>query len=180
MPIFKVIHTSKEAPFIGQMKYHDDSALFDVANYIAAPRKEYYVRVNGFGVDLRNPASSMDMLAQAYGKDSGLRLRHSILSFDDHEVRQLGSTLEEQLEVIDRIAWYAGAYYGKNYQLIYGIHPERGHIHVHYLMSSVNYNTGLKYEGKKSDYYVYKRYLNDFFQEYFGWYVIFVQDKLID
>ena len=180
MPVYKVIHISKNPLFCEGKKYHDDTALYAVSNYIMADRVNYFVSINGFGVDLRNPALSMDMVAKAYGKDSGLRLRHSVLSFSDNEVSQLASTLEDQLEVIDRIAWFSGEYYGREYQMIYGIHPEKGHIHVHYMMSTLNYNTGLKYDGKKSDYYAYKRFLNDFFQEFFGWYVIFVQDKLID
>lgn len=177
MPVYKVIHLSKNPYFISSDKYCDDEALRDVADYIMSQRKNYYVLTNGFGIDLRNPALSMERLAKAFGKDSGLRLRHSILSFNDYELKQMGDTAEEQLAVIERISWYAGVYYGKEYQLFYGIHPEMGHAHIHFLMSTVNYKTGLKYDGKKSDYYAYKRYLNDFFQDYFGWPVIFVTDK---
>ena len=178
MPVYKVIHFSKSPQYIGCDKYHDGEALHDVANYIMAPRKNYYVFTNGFGIDLRNPALSMERLAKAFGKDSGLRLRHSILSFNDFELKQMGDTVDDQLAVIERIAWYAGVYYGKEYQLFYGIHPEMGHAHIHFLMSTVNYQTGLKYEGKKNDYYAYHRCLNDLFQTYFGWYVTFVNDQI--
>lgn len=176
MPIFKVIYKDKNPNYQNGAKYKDDDALHCVENYIARCRNQYEVITGGFGINLNHAVQDMENLAIAYGKYSGLRLRHSVLSFSDEEISQMGRTKAEQLAVLKRIAWYSAAYYGSDYQVLYGIHQEPGHYHIHFLMSVINFNTGLKYAGKKSDYRRYEVYLNRFFRVYFGWRVIFVSD----
>ena len=114
----------------------------------------------------------MNLLAWAYGADKGLRLRHWILAFSSDEVKQFGSNVYPML---DHIARQAAAYYGSQYQIIYAVHMDRDHPHIHFVMNTVNYATGRKYPGDKADYYAYQKYLGKILHPY-GLYVMTVSD----
>ena len=164
MPVFKVIY--RPGPYVtdtGLPKYHDDEALETVINYCQDTAKTGGQYIGGFGVNVAQAAYEMDLLAWAYGKDHGLRLRHWILSFTPKEVKRL---CRRDYFGLQKAAWYAASYYGWQYQIVYALHTDAEHVHVHFVMNTVNYQTGLKYEGKRQDYMAYQRYLAEFFEEY--------------
>lgn len=164
MPVLKVI--CAQSPYfsgLGIPKYHDEEALSSVIAYCQNPDKIKGGFVGGMGVNPSQAAYEMDMLAWAYGKDHGLRLRHWILSFAPKEVRRL---CRKDYFGLQKVAWYAASYYGWQYQIVYALHTDAEHVHIHFVMNTVNYQTGLKYEGKRQDYIAYQRYLAEFFEEY--------------
>ena len=150
MPVFKVIY--RPGPYVtdtGLPKYHDDEALEMVISYCQDTAKTGGQYIGGFGVNVAQAACEMNLLAWAYGADKGLRLRHWILAFSSDEVKQFGSNVYPML---DHIARQAAAYYGSQYQIIYAVHMDRDHPHIHFVMNTVNYVTGRKYPGDKADY----------------------------
>ena len=70
-------------------------------------------------------------------KTEGLLLRHSILSFPP----------EERIDARDAadIATRAIRYYEQQYQILAAVHEDRPHIHIHFVMNTLNYCTGKKY-----------------------------------
>ena len=173
MPVFKVIY--RPGPYVtdtGLPKYHDDEALETVISYCQDAAKTGGQYIGGFGVNVAQAAYEMDLLAWAYGADKGLRLRHWILAFSQDEVRQFGSSVYPML---DHIARQAAAYYGSQYQIIYAVHMDWDHPHVHFVMNTVSYVTGRKYPGDKADYYAYQKYLGETLHPY-GLYVMAVSD----
>ncbi len=173
MALFKVIY--RPGPYImdtGVSKYHDDEALETVINYCQDEAKTDGQYIGGFGVNIAQAAHEMDLLAWAYGANKGLRLRHWILAFSRDEVRQFGSNVYPTLE---HIARQAAAYYGNQYQIIYAVHMDHDHPHIHFVMNTVNYVTGRKYPGDKADYYAYQKRLQEILLPY-GLYVMAVSD----
>lgn len=83
MPTLKVIHQNNEVinAQVGCRKYHDGSALDTVIAYCLQDCKVPSKLVGSYGVNINQAAFEMHRLAQAFGKDNGLRLRHMILSF---------------------------------------------------------------------------------------------------
>ena len=163
MPVFKVIcKVNDHFCYNGNGKYKDDDALHDVISYCGRLGKACCV--DGIAVYPPNAIFEMERLAQAYGKDRGLRLRHWILSFSAQEAKGIGKA--QLPEVLHRIGWYAANYYGCQYQILFTIHLDSDNPHIHFVMSTVNYQTGKKYPGDMADYYAYQRYLRDFFSSY--------------
>ena len=93
----------------------------------------------------------MTLLARAFHKDTGLRLRHSVISFENNR----GITLK----AADQIAQQAIAHFGSAYQIIYAVHEDADHLHIHLVMNSVSYLDGMKYHGSKKDYYSFIGYM---------------------
>ena len=91
MPILKVIH--EEPCYIaGGGKYHDDAAVESVISYILNPAKTRNNFVGGRGVNVSYAAYEMNRMAEAFDKESGIRVRHMVLSFSQKEERRLGRT----------------------------------------------------------------------------------------
>lgn len=162
MPALKVKHRpDPHYALNGVPKYHDEEAFSSVTSYCMNPDKAAFV--GGFGVNPNQAAYEMERLAQAFGHDEGLHVRHWILSFDPKELKHY----RKQVNFILRnIAWYAASYYAQQYQIIYAIHTDTQCPHIHFVMSTTNFVTGGKYPGTKEDYYAYQRYLKDFLQQY--------------
>lgn len=158
MPNFKVICHQDDyfARTTGLPKYHDDDALQSVVNYAIAPGKARPGYTAGFGVSIHQPAYEMRRLSQAFDKDFGLRLRHWVLTFSKEELRMLRRKVYDTLY---KIAWEAASYYGYQHQIIFAIHGDTKHAHIHFVMNTVNFITGHKYGGDKADYFAYQRYL---------------------
>lgn len=166
MAIYKVI--CKQNPYQNQRngcnRYHDDRALSSVISYVLREDKTQNQYIGAYGVGLTFPAEEMAALSRAYGKDSGLRLRHSVFSFGDSELSRLGGTEEEIYQAAYRIADHAAGYYKDRYQIVYAVHQDGGHLNCHLVMNTVSYVDGLKYTGKKKDLYGFMDYMRDFLE----------------
>ncbi len=149
MAVYQVIHAPHQ--------YHDQSAIDDVVSYCLQERKTPQNLIFARGIDPQYAASEMHDVAAAYQKDSGLRLRHSILSFASNENVSAAEAAE--------IAQEAIGYYGDKYQIISAVHEDTDDIHIHFVMNQVSYIDGSRYSGKKSDYYQYQKYLKRILSE---------------
>ena len=143
MASYKVIHQP------GQ--YHDSSALNDVLGYCLQPKKTPGGFIFSRNVDANYAAEEMNDVATAYGKDSGLRLRHSVLSFSPNEEIDKADATEIAQQVLE--------YYGDKYQIVAAIHEDTDNPHIHFVMNQVSFQNGAKYRGQKDDYYRFERYL---------------------
>jgi hypothetical protein len=128
-----------------QGKYADDLARQTVISYILQPAKTPHRIIGGAYVDMMNPAQSMTDVAIHYGKDSKVRLRHFVLSFNPGEV--------SDPETIHLIADWLCKYIGINYQVVFAVHEDTPHPHIHFVFNSVSHRTGKRYRGDKQEYY---------------------------
>ncbi len=160
MAVLKIIHQKNALPYKNQngQKYHDENALRNVIAYCCDPDKTEHHHIYGIGVSVQDAAEQMEGLAAAYRKTSGIRLRHMVLSFEPRE--------KISLYKVNQIAYQAAWYYGRKYQIIYAVHEDRDHLHIHFVMNTVSYVDGHKYAGKKEDYYAFQRYLADILATY--------------
>jgi hypothetical protein len=128
-----------------QGKYADDLARQTVISYILQPAKTPHRIIGGAYVDMTNPAQSMTDVAVHYGKDSRVRLRHFVLSFNPGEV----SDLETIYLIADRLCRCIGM----TYQVVYAVHEDTLHPHIHFVFNSISYRTGNRYRGDKEAYF---------------------------
>jgi len=170
MAIFKVKTQVREdlRSQVGDQKYHDEDAVNAVMNYIFREDKLQEGLMGGFAVNPLFAADQFKILADAYGKDYGIRLRHMILSFSP----------EETLTLFDakQIAYQIASYYGREYQIVWACHIDARCLNIHFVMNTVSYRTGMKYDGSKADYYRFQAHINHILSPY-GMYVEMKSDK---
>lgn len=139
MAVLKIIGVGEES------KYHDDQAIANVIHYIGCDGAAATRLAGGIAVYPPNAIYEMELLSAAYGKQSGARLRHFVLSLSPEERLSV-----ERMQIL---AWDVASYYGARYQIVWGIHEEKKHKHIHFAMNRVSYIDGKKYPGDKKDYY---------------------------
>lgn len=142
-------------------KYKDDEAISDVIGYVMSPAKTPSGYVGGINIEhLPQAAEEMTAVARYFGKESGVRLRHTILSFQPEE----GVSAHQAYFLAYQIA----AYYGNEYQVVFAVHEDSGAPHVHFIMSVVSFATGLKYRGRRDDYYRFQAHIRKVLWDYAG------------
>ncbi len=132
-------------------KYHDNDTIPDIIHYIFDPRKTLGKYIGGLAINLSWAAEQMTAVADAYGKNRGIRVRHMVLSFDVSE-----HVTPEQAMII---AYETALWYANDYQILFAVHIDSDNLHIHFVMNTVSYLNGRKYEGKKWDYYHFQVYL---------------------
>lgn len=160
MPYFKVVtsHACKYQEKFPEQKYHDEESVRDVINYIFQSSKTRLDCVGGIAVNPVMAEIQFNAIAEFYGKNYGVRLRHMVLSFSPEE--------NISLENLKRIAYQAASYFGGEYQIVYAIHLDSTHPHVHFVQNTVSYRTGNKYAGSKKDYSSFIHYLRTLLKQY--------------
>ena len=134
-------------------KFFDENAYRDSIGYIFRPDHAKYI--GGYAIqNLDMAAIEMQATAQAFGKDSGKRIRHSVLSFTPHEMKYI--TPEKASIWAQRII----RFYGYEYQIVYAVHTNTDNLHIHFVMNQISYRDGHRYRGKKKDYYEFMKFVH--------------------
>lgn len=129
-------------------KYFDENSYHNVINYVTRDNTVAYT--GGENVtSVETAASEMKATAALFHKDSGKRLRHSVLSYAGNE--------HVTPEMADKFAKEIIQHYAPEYQIVYAVHEDTDHVHTHFVMNQVSYQDGHRYAGKKKDYYDFQR-----------------------
>lgn len=139
-------------------RYHDDHALYFVLNYIQDHGKAQSGLIGGWAVYPPNVISEMTTFSRLANKESGVRLRHFVISFSPDRL----SSPEKMFQIANECA----KYYGDEYQIVFSVHEDRKHLHAHFVMNTISYRTGLKYPGKKKDFYRFIKHCEAVFKKY--------------
>ena len=131
-------------------KFFDDNSYIDCINYIFNPQKAAYI--GGCNVSSAQMAAlEMEQTAIAFNKNSGKRIRHSIVSFTQQE----HITPEQANSYAQKIIQH----YAREYQIVYAVHTNTDEVHIHLAMNQISYLDGHRYEGKKKDYYDFLQHI---------------------
>lgn len=131
-------------------KFFDENSYQDVIDYITRDNTVAYT--GGENVtSVETAASEMKATAVSFHKDSGKRLRHSVLSHAEHE--------HVTPEMADKFAKEIIQHYAPEYQIVYAVHEDINHVHTHFVMNQISYQDGHRYAGKKKGYYDFQRHI---------------------
>ena len=131
-------------------KFFDDNAYHDAIDYIF--RSDKAAHIGGCNVtSSQTAAREMEQTAAAFGKSCGKRVRHSILSF----VAREHVSLEEANDYAQAII----GHYAPEYQMVYAVHANTEHPHIHFVMNQISYVDGHRYQGRKKDYYDFLQHM---------------------
>lgn len=136
MALYKVVGVGE------RKKYSDETSYYNVINYILN-HAVYSGAENIWSIN--TAADEMLNAAVFFNKNSGKRVRHSVLSFGAWE----GVTPE----MADEFARKIILHYADRYQIVYAVHANTDEVHIHFVMNMISFVDGERYDGKKDDYY---------------------------
>ena len=138
----------------GMDYYKNAKSIDNLTKYVMGDIKERKhletVSIGGNGLDYTNHKKMVKQIKKVqkvFHKNTGRRMYHFVLLFDE--------SLKEEEQAVSEIADLIVKEKFHDYQVIYGVHRDTDNIHIHFAMSSVNYNTGLKFH---MDYMTYKSF----------------------
>ena len=138
-------------------KYYEDHAKEDVIRYILNPFKAKRY-VGAYGVNINCPAESMKLISEQFGKTNGVQLRHFIISFYPNELTDPA--------IANEIAKQFMLFFASEYQVIYAVHEDRLHIHIHIVINSVSYLDGHRYYGTRAEFKSMQKYMHGVLRKY--------------
>lgn len=109
-------------------------------------------------MDLTNPVGCMEQVSRHFGKESGVRLRHFVVSFHPKELNEV--------EIVDEIAQRVANWLGQEYPVLYGVHEDKDHLHFHLAMNAVSHVDGHRYRGTKREFYALQNAIQDILMDY--------------
>ena len=139
-------------------KYRDQSSRSDVIHYILQPDKAIHGFCGGINVPLQTAAQSMDQIALYFGKPNGVQLHHWIVSFSPEEC--------DILSAANTVALLLASVIGQEYQVVYSVHEDRPHCHIHLVFNAISWIDGHRYRGTRAEFYrlynSFKRILSEY------------------
>jgi len=140
----------------GESKYRDDASPKTVSEYIKDILKTKGLIGSWAITNIEKAADEMTALSEALHKLGGVHLRHFVITLDT----------DISPETLFSLAKSFAFYYGAMHQIIFGIHQDTDHSHIHFMMNSVSYRTGRKYYGTYGQFFGFVRYCNDVLREW--------------
>ena len=98
----------------------------------------------GKNCDWKNAYDDFMSVKEDYGKMGGIQAIHFTQAFspEDNVTPQMAMELAERLLEFEKF---------NGFQIIYAVHNDRNHIHTHFVINSVNMETGLKWHMGKNE-----------------------------
>lgn len=148
--------------------YKNPDAVNKVVKYILRKngrinnngKKESYNTYGSIGTyhkDVDGIISDFQKLKAIHGKTNGVQIKHLIVSFPD--VHNLKS--KKMNKLIHRVL----KFYSQKYQLVYAVHEDTDHLHMHIGINSVSF-TGKKFNEQGAEKRKFETYINELFKEY--------------
>ncbi len=135
------------------------AGLRRLINYITNLEKTQEHLIGGYNCDSQNAYFEFMNIKEIYHKTDGIQARHFIQSFKPDE----SLTPEIAKEIADKLVQYADF---KEFQLVYAVHVNTEHLHTHFVINSVNNETGLRWHQTDTELQELKNYSDKLCEEY--------------
>lgn len=120
------------------------SSLKKAINYITQPGKTNPELVGGLNCDWRKAYDDFIDTKAEFDKEDGIQAKHMVMSFDVKDELTL-NTAKEIADKLLQDKMFDG------FQVVYAVHRDREHIHTHFLINSVNMETGRRWHQTSTD-----------------------------
>lgn len=132
-------------------KNRGKGALRQAINYILNPEKMPGNFILGNGINLDTPYEDMETVQALFGKNTGRRYIHYILSFDEDVSGEMALEVAEE----------AASYFADEFQYVLAIHTNKRNNHAHVVVSTINIRTGNKFSQSKAEMLEFRNHVND-------------------
>lgn len=140
--------------------YRNYESIFNLVHYALHekyPSHSMVTYYGGYNVDIDRAAEQMMRLKSYFRKTEGREMYHFVVSFDDRNIQPYD-------------AWIMGiriaSYYGERYQIVFEVHEDTEHIHIHFVFNTVSVIDGKKYCNYKTDFCRLRAYIGKVYNEY--------------
>lgn len=117
--------------------YPDKKALENVIHYVMD--KASLCGSYAVACDANAAVEQMWFVKAAFHKEYNLQLKHFIISFANNEMDMFDS-----FDDLMQMGFAVGQLFNE-YQMVYGVHLDSGHIHVHFVMNTTSFLDGHQY-----------------------------------
>lgn len=136
------------------------SSIATAINYITKKEKTEEKLISGIDCNPKTAIDEMKATKEIYDKDSGRQYAHFIQSFnpsDDISPEKAHEIGKEFIEKNDKF---------KGHEIVLATHKDKNHIHNHFILNSVNYESGNKFHTTKYEYQEMKDLSNELSKEH--------------
>lgn len=128
-------------------------------NYIKNPEKTEPHLVGGKDCSPESAYNEFVMTKQNFKKETGRQFIHFVQSFSPHD--------KATPEIINKIGKkLLGHEAFKDFQIVYAAHTDKEHLHNHFIINSVSFTTGLKWQLAKEQLESLKEYSDELCRDY--------------
>lgn len=123
-----------------------------IHDYLTKEEKTEYKLISGVNCNPDNMVNDFNTTKELYNKNGGVQYQHIIQSFDPHDDITPDKAHKLGLELAEKQF--------KGYEVFVVTHKDKEHIHNHFVVNSVSYETGLKYKASNKSLWDIKRESN--------------------
>lgn len=127
--------------------------------YILHPQKTQYHLTAGLNCNTSTAYEEFVLTKQNYKKENGRQYIHFIQSFSPLDK----ATPETIKEIADKLLQHK---IFKGFQAVYAVHTDKPHLHTHFIVNTVNTDTGLKWQLSKEQLQELKDYSDELCRQY--------------
>ena len=142
--------------FVVNKPYTDIDSIYDVTNYILRDKRKQGFVMNRYsgGMGIKDIASAGDEflhIKRYFGKSFGRQIKHFYITF------------EKKDRFTPQMAYNLGMlicqYYYCKFQIIFSVHEDTDHLHIHFALNTVSYKDGSKLHEGYEEYYAFRDYV---------------------
>lgn len=131
--------------------YLDANALKNATTYVMR-----LGIIGGYAIDPNHAYDQMMLIKTAFHKTEGVQLKHFVVTFSTRELYRL------DFDDILNLGFQIGKFFGE-YQMVYGVHYDTDHFHLHCALNTVSFVDGHKYCDGLSGFWELKKMLQQLF-----------------
>jgi hypothetical protein len=129
-------------------------AMKRVIEYIQNPAKTDQHLVGGHNCDINNAYHQFVLTKRNYNKETGRQYIHFTQSFAPYD-KVMPADVKEIADELVEMEFFKG------FEIAYAVHTDRDHLHTHFIVNSVNAETGLKWKQSVEELQLLKDYSDD-------------------
>ena len=122
------------------------SSIKSIVNYVTKKEKTIGQKLcSGFNCNPNTATREMQATKKLYGKSGGRTYKHFVQSFPPNEQITPQQAHELAREFVESCPLFEG------FEVLYCTHVDREHIHTHFVINSVSFTDGHKFQMSKKD-----------------------------
>lgn len=131
----------------GKKNYWNKASVYNLIKYVLTDKStgdlvRYGAAQGTVFRDILEAVYQMKLVKCYYGKEDKVQMHHFILSFG--EIKEPCEVWEVGREIMDKF------FYG--YQVVFGVHEDTEHLHIHFAVNSVSMLTGKKWHMDREEF----------------------------
>lgn len=122
------------------------SGIKHIINYVTKKEKTIGKKLcSGFNCNIDTATEEMQITKKIYGKEGGRTYKHFVQSFPPEEDITPEKAHDIAKEFVESCSLF------KNFEVVYCTHVDKEHIHNHFVVNSVSFMDGHKFQMSKGD-----------------------------